>query len=167
MPRICTVCSSPNRAEIDEALVEGKGSLRNIAVRYGTSAPTLLRHRDHIPGTLALARDAREVTRADDLLGLLREAVTDARRLRDKAEAERDFRGAIGAVKVLCDTVEKLADVGERLAKSGAAEPRTLADFMAKVAREARAGSPETPLRVEWVNDWREPAGAPPRDSDA
>ncbi len=162
VPRSCSVCSHDARAEIDADLVAGRGSLRNVAVRYGTTAPTLLRHKAHLPGTLALAHEAREITRADDLLGILREAVKDARRLRDKAEDEKDYRCAVAAVKVLADIVEKLADVGERLAKSGAEEPRTLAEFMTRIARGERARGGDTPLKVEWVNDWRAPVVAPP-----
>ena len=162
MPRSCSVCSHPDRAAIDEDLVAGRGSLRNVAVRYGTTAPTLLRHKAHLPGTLALAHEAREVTRADDLLGLLRQAAIDAKRLQKKAEAERDYRCAIAAVKTLSDVVERLADIGERLAKSGGPEaPRTLAEFVARIARGEQARGADAPLKVEWVNDWRPPLVAP------
>jgi hypothetical protein len=168
VPRSCSVCSHPDRASIDEDLVAGRGSLRNVAVRYGTTAPTLLRHKAHLPGTLALAHEAREVTRADDLLGILREAVKDARRLRDKAEAEKDYRCAVAAVKVLTDVVEKLATVAERLRET-ADEPRTLAELMTRIAKKREAElaalarlEPAAPLTVEWVNDWRPPLVAPP-----
>ncbi len=132
MPPVCTLCHHSDRAAIDAALVGGAGSLRNIAERFGTSAPTLLRHREHVHGSLVLAAKAEETTRADDLLGLLREGVTDARRLRAKAEDERDYRAAIACVKTLTDIVERLADIGERLARAEAAkapEPKpTLTD---------------------------------------
>ena len=92
----------------------------------------------------------------------------DARRLRNKAEAERDFRGAIGEVKVLGDVVERLADIGERLAESGGPEePKTLAEFMARIARGEKARGAESPLRVEYVNDWRAPVGVLPGEPDA
>ncbi len=166
MPRICTVCSSPNRAAIDEAVTRGE-SFRRIAPRCGVSDRALRRHAaEHVSAAIVKAHEAAEVTRADDLLGILREAVKDARRLRDKAEEDRDFRGAIAAVRTLADVVEKLADVGERLAKSGAEEPRTLAEFMRRIARGEQARGAESPLRVEWVNDWRAPGG-PGRGTDS
>lgn len=118
MPPVCSLCRHPDRDALDAALVEGRDSLRNIAERFGTSAPTLLRHREHVPERLALAVTAAEVTKADDLLSVLREGVSDARRLRDRAEREGDTRAALVAVRTLCEIVEKLADVGERLAKS-------------------------------------------------
>jgi hypothetical protein len=70
------------------------------------------------------AHEAAEVTRADDLLSILREAVADARRLRAKAEKDGDFRGAIMAVKALSDVVETLASIGERLARAEASKPQ-------------------------------------------
>ena len=123
MPPVCSLCRHAERPAIDAALVEGRDSLRNIAERYGTSAPTLLRHREHVHGSLVLAREAEEVTRADGLLDILREAVADARRLRDRAEVDGDLRCAVAAVKTLCDIVEKLADIGERLARTEATKP--------------------------------------------
>jgi len=123
VPRVCTVCSSPDRAAIDEAVTRGE-SFRRVAPRYGVSDRALRRHAaEHVADAIVKAHEAAEVARADDLLGLLREAVADARRLRVKAEAQDDVRGAIAAVKVLCDVVEKLADIGERLAAAEAARP--------------------------------------------
>lgn len=123
MPRICTVCSSPNRAAIDEAVTRGE-SFRRIAPRYGVSDRALRRHAaEHVPDAIVKAHEAGEATRADDLLGLLREAVADARRLRQKAENEGDYRGAIGAVKALSDVVAALANIADRLARAEATKP--------------------------------------------
>ena len=117
MPRICTVCSSPNRPEIDEAVTRGE-SFRRIAPRYAVSDRALRRHAAaHVPGAIVKAHEAAETARADDLLDLLREGVADARRLRGKAEAAEDYRGAIACVKTLADLVESLVKVAERLAE--------------------------------------------------
>lgn len=118
MPQVCKVCRHAERAAIDRALSEGKESYRDLAGRFGTSKSAMERHRAHVTETVALAVKAEEATRADDLLGILREAVADARRLRQKAEDEGDYRGAIGAVKALSDVVAVLARVGEKLAES-------------------------------------------------
>jgi len=139
MPRVCTVCSSPRRDEIDEAVTRGE-TFRRVAPRCGVSDRALRRHAaEHVPAAIVKAHAVAEETRADDLLSILREAVADARRLRGKAEGEGDYRAAIAAVKTLSDLVETLADIGERLAKGGAEGPVL--------------------LRVEWVNDWRPMAG--------
>lgn len=124
MPRVCTVCSSPHRAEIDEAVTRGE-SFRRVAPRYGVSDRALRRHAaEHVSAAIVKAHAVAEVTRADDLLGLLREAVGDAQRLRGRAEREGDLRCAVAAVKTLTETVEKLADVAERLAKAEASKPQ-------------------------------------------
>ena len=124
MPRLCTACASPNRAAIDEAVTRGE-SFRRIAPRCGVSDRALRRHAaEHVPAAIVKAHEVAEVTRADDLLSILREAVADARRLRAKAEDDGDFRGAVMAVKALADVVETLASIGERLAKAEASRPQ-------------------------------------------
>ena len=123
MPRVCTVCSSPHRAEIDEAVTRGE-SFRRVAPRYGVSDRALRRHAaEHVSAAIVKAHAVAEVTRADDLLSILREAVADARRLRAKAEKDGDYRGAVMDVKALSDVVETLADIGERLARAEASKP--------------------------------------------
>lgn len=111
MPPVCSLCRHAEREAIDAAIVEGRDSLRNIALRYGTSAPSVLRHRAHIPGALVLAQEAAEVTRADSLLERTRRLEDDARRLLAKAEAEGDVRAAIAAVKTALDVVALLHKV--------------------------------------------------------
>jgi transposase-like protein len=123
VPRVCTVCSSPNRTAIDEAVTRGE-SFRRIAPQYGVSDRALRRHAaEHVPAAIVKAHEAAETTRADGLLEILHEGVRDARRLRDRAEKEGDLRCAVAAVKTLVDIVERLADVGERLAQAEATKP--------------------------------------------
>ena len=70
MPRACSVCSHPDRAAIDKALVAGEPAPR-IAALHRVSEDALLRHRaNHLPKLLAQARDretARETDRATAL----------------------------------------------------------------------------------------------------
>jgi hypothetical protein len=44
MPRTCTVCTHPDKAEIDRLLLEGK-PFRYVAAQYGTSTSALVRHK--------------------------------------------------------------------------------------------------------------------------
>jgi hypothetical protein len=72
MPRICTVCTHPDRPAIDMMLVNGK-SLRDIAGRFGTSKSALERHAgEHLPATLAKAHAANETAAALDVMAELR-----------------------------------------------------------------------------------------------
>lgn len=123
MPAVCSLCRRPEREAIDTAIVEGRDSLRNIALRYGTSAPTVLRHREHIPRQLARAAEVVEVTRADSLLERTRQLEDDSRRLLAKAEGEGDFRAAIMAVRAALDVVALLHRVNEERRESLAEDP--------------------------------------------
>lgn len=66
MPRTCTICTNPARAQIDKALVAGELSFRNIAERFAVSAASLHRHKaEHLPRRLEAAKAAADT--ADDL----------------------------------------------------------------------------------------------------
>jgi hypothetical protein len=52
MPRICSVCTHPARATIDDGLVAGQ-SIRGISGRYGLSKSSVDRHKtSHVPASL-------------------------------------------------------------------------------------------------------------------
>jgi hypothetical protein len=71
MPRTCTVCTHPQRAAIDHALLTDT-ALRDIARQFRVSKDALFRHRsEHISARLAKAKEAEEASQADSLLGRL------------------------------------------------------------------------------------------------
>lgn len=72
MPRTCTICTHPNRAEIEAALVAGT-SYRNIAERYGTSPPAITRHSEHVSQSIQSSQNAREEARGIDVVNQLKE----------------------------------------------------------------------------------------------
>jgi hypothetical protein len=99
MPRTCTVCHHPQRDAIDQALVASE-PFRNVSLRFGTSVGALFRHKaNHVPQALVKAADAREVARADSLLGEVRSLQTKALEIMRKAEAAGDLRAALSAVR--------------------------------------------------------------------
>jgi hypothetical protein len=58
MPRICTVCISPRRAEVDNALVAGE-AVTAVAARLGLSPDAVDRHaRNHLRRMVAQVREA-------------------------------------------------------------------------------------------------------------
>ncbi len=59
MPRQCTICTHPDRADIDAALVAG-GSIRDVARRFGAGKGAVERHRDHFRAALVAAAERRE-----------------------------------------------------------------------------------------------------------
>lgn len=110
MPRTCTVCPHPEREAIDAALVSGE-STGKISGRYRTiDERALRRHRaNHLPASLAKARDAEEVSRADDLLSQVRDLQGRALDILEKAEAAGEMRTALGAIREARGNLELLA----------------------------------------------------------
>jgi hypothetical protein len=90
MPRTCTVCTNPDRAAIDKALVVDKISFRDIARQWRVSKDAIARHKEHIPQTLAKAQEAKEVAHADSLLDAL---------------ASKDPRTAIQAIRTAAEVL--------------------------------------------------------------
>lgn len=118
MPRVCTVCGHPRRPDIDRALVDGV-PYRVIAKRYEASPAAVQRHKDHVPATLARARDAADVADADNLLGQLQELRAKALELLDKAERAGDYRTALAGVREARGCVETLLEVSGELDRRG------------------------------------------------
>ena len=106
MPRVCTICTHPERVAIDKALIAGE-PYRNIAERFGTSATALTRHKsEHLSDTLVKATAAKETADADDLLADIRMLRARADRLYTlsegllgKALAANNLNAAVGAIR--------------------------------------------------------------------
>lgn len=109
MARHCTICEHPERVEIDSQIIEGK-SFRNITEHFSISLGALHRHKsDHIDENLAKAKEAQEVTQADNLLDQVRDLQKKALSILSKAEAEKDYRAATGAIREARGCLELLA----------------------------------------------------------
>jgi hypothetical protein len=114
MPRTCTICTHPQREDIDAALVAGQESARRIAALFRVSDDAITRHRAHIPPALARAQAATEVARADTLLDQVRSLQTRTLDILSKAERAGDLRTAVSAIGQARGNLELLAKlVGE------------------------------------------------------
>lgn len=118
MPRACTICTHPQRAEIDAALL-AEEPLRIIAQRTGTSATALHRHKEHLPRFLVKAAEAAEVAQADSLLEQVRSLQTRALSILDRADEAGDLRTALGAIREARSTLELLAKLSGELQQEG------------------------------------------------
>ena len=115
MPRTCTVCTHPERAAIDRALVQG-AALRTIADQHGVSKTALIRHEDrHLPVLLTKARDADAVAQAGDLLGEVRGLHARTLALLDQAEREEKLGPALLAIREARHNLELLAKLTNQL----------------------------------------------------
>jgi hypothetical protein len=114
MPRTCTACRHPERAEIDRQLVRG-APFRHIAAHYGVSTGALQRHgQEHIPKLLAGAAEA-EAADADSLLAEVRELQERTLRLLGAAEAAGDLPSALKAVHQARANLELLGKLAGEL----------------------------------------------------
>ena len=65
MPRICTICTHPDRDAVDKAVVS-QAPNRQIASLYGVSEAAIRRHkRSHLPKTLVKATEVEAVANAE------------------------------------------------------------------------------------------------------
>lgn len=68
MPRVCTICTHAEKEAINQALINSV-SLRDIAGQFHVSRSALERHKaDHLPATMAKAKEASEIAQGDSLL---------------------------------------------------------------------------------------------------
>jgi hypothetical protein len=110
MPRRCSVCTHPDRENIDEALV-GATAISAISAKYrDISEDALGRHKaNHLPAKLIMAEKAKEVAQADSLLEQVRDLQGRALAILDQAEMSGDLRTALGAIREARGNLELLA----------------------------------------------------------
>lgn len=112
MARVCTVCQSPHRGDIDRLLVGGTATFRNIAKQHGLSTAALFRHRTAcIPATLVAAVGEEKAREALDVLQQLRAINQVAMRTMIDAHKSGDGDLALKAV----DRVQKQIELQAKL----------------------------------------------------
>lgn len=114
MPRKCSACINPSRAEIDRALLAG-ASLRGISRQVALSKDAIARHRPHVDMVLVKAREATEARHCDALSSRLEELSSRARRLADAAEARKDTRDSLLALREMSRLIEIEARIAGRI----------------------------------------------------
>lgn len=120
MPRLCSVCSHPQRAEVDLALAQHAEGYRNIAQRFGVGAWALYRHeREHLRTSLMQRRDIQAMLSANNLLAKLSALDDRTLGLLVKAEKQGDLRTALLAVRESRGNVESYARLGVESAIEG------------------------------------------------
>ena len=83
---------------------------RRIASHRGVTERAVRNHKaNHLPAALAKAKEAEEVSHADNLLGQVRGLQERAYAILDKAEGAGDLRTALGAIREARGNLELLA----------------------------------------------------------
>jgi len=108
MPRVCTVCDSPNREAIDRELVAGR-SMRQIALRHAVGEYAVSRHRDnHLSAALVAVVRNSEGRRARSLLSRVEGIVTEAEGILTGAKESGKVSAALAAIRELRGLYELL-----------------------------------------------------------
>ena len=119
MPRICTICTHPQRTEIETALVSRR-PFRHIAEQFGVSTSALVRHHDeHLPEALSKATDAAVVANADTVLGHATMLRDRALSIMDRAEGTGDLKTALAAIRETRECVRLLGELAGKLQTAG------------------------------------------------
>lgn len=104
--KTCGICSHPDRAAIDAAMVAGE-SLRDIVAGHnGTTRSALDRHRKHIAPALTQAKQAEEVADATTLLSRVEKLMSRCESLLEGATKDKKWAGAAAAARELRGCLE-------------------------------------------------------------
>lgn len=105
MPRRCTICTHPQREEIDRALASGQ-SFRSIANHFGVSRPSLRRHLAHVQDVIQQAIEAKAVSVGVSVLDRIRELNREARSLLEEARSKGRYAAAVQAISAATRLLE-------------------------------------------------------------
>lgn len=109
MPRTCTVCAHPKKHAIEDALLRNV-PLAKIASQIGSSAAALFRHRKNcLPAKLVKAREARDTSDADRLLGRIEQLIDEAEAVAKSARKEKNWSVVMSALREIRSCAELLA----------------------------------------------------------
>ncbi len=111
----CSICSSPHRDAVNEALVAGR-SQGSLCREFGFSTSAMCRHwKRHLPQALVAARDAEIVADADGLVADIEALREKARSVAERAERAGELRTVLLAVREQTRIVELLARLAGEL----------------------------------------------------
>lgn len=108
MGRICTICASESRDEIDACIVSGESSY-SLADRFGVSASAIQRHaKRHLSAALAAMESREQADRGSSLLERVEGLIERAEILYTAATEEGKAQQALAVIKELRGCLELL-----------------------------------------------------------
>jgi hypothetical protein len=111
MPLTCSICTHPQRAEIEKALVSGE-SLRDIAGRCPVSRSALHRHKqEHLPGHLIKAAEHEDLGQAIDVVRQLKAINAACLEILQSSRADKTHSVSLKAV----DRIHRQIELQARL----------------------------------------------------
>jgi|SRR5690348_5044235 len=171
MARLCSVCSHPQRAEIDLALAEHRRGYRHIAALYGMAWSSLRRHeREHLRSSLRQVQEANKMNVAEFVLNGMRDLHERTGRAMDRCERARDDRGLFYGADIAGRNLHRLFAMGVQADESERARaveeqrlqainpqtgytPEEARDILRILAESGAANMPHPPERLMVVGD--------------
>lgn len=118
MARQCSICTHPQRDEIDQAIVLGE-KYRSISQRFDVSQAAIGRHKKHISAAIVDAERQKAVSGTAKMLKELSRGFDSLARAADKAEADGDFRTMAQLWKTAGDLAKPLLQIAGDLPGDG------------------------------------------------
>ena len=118
MARPCSICTHPQRAEIDKEIVSGK-SFRTIAGGFDVSESALKRHKKHIATTVIETERQKAVSGTARMLKELSRGFDSLARAADKAEQDGDHKMMAQLWKTAADLAIPLLKISGDLPGGG------------------------------------------------
>lgn len=163
MPRLCSVCVHPLRAQIDQDLLQHSQSYGGIARKYDLQDDALRRHeREHLRQSLRAVMSAKGINSAESLAGEVDALYTVTLDLLAQARAKNDLRLALLCLREARGALDLLFRmlVAERTRRQEDELTALLTQVEAleaqwqgkSVPAEAPAGAPRDvkPFRADW-----------------
>ena len=111
MPRVCTVCTHPKRAEIDLTLASGSAAKRRIALKYGLIDVSIGRHEKNcLDPSLVAAQDVARTDADMTARDVIVELVVDLRGMAKECKSA-------GTGRDFLDVADRLVRANEQYAK--------------------------------------------------
>ena len=119
MPNTCSICTHPQRAEIEKALVAGE-PLRDIAGRCPASRSALHRHKqEHLPAHLVKAAEEESVGQAIDVVRQLKAINAACLEILQSSRADKSHSISLKAVDRIHRQIELQAKLLGELQEAG------------------------------------------------
>jgi hypothetical protein len=117
MPRVCIVCQSAKRSEIDQLLINGE-AYRSIAKRFDIGESAVYRHqKGHLVKSLVRAKQAEQEANADSLIDQVQALRAKAQRITERAERTGSLDVALKGIRKLRGLVELMGQLNGELQK--------------------------------------------------
>jgi len=152
MPKACSICTHPQRAEIDAALI-GTHGYRAVAKRFGASPPAVFRHQSaHLPAHLVKAHEVTEIASASALVKELQKLTETTGVILARALRQKRTDVALKAIQRLEAQLQLKARLLGELEERGGSQTVVHVVYVDAKKPELNAGTRNSPQKIRHSN---------------